>query len=41
MRHVDPERQQLAEAGSPVGIEAADNLALADLQDSVGLSPGC
>ena len=40
MRHVDPERQQFAEAGRAVRVEAADNLPLADLQHRMGLGAG-
>ena len=40
MRHVDPERHQLAESRRVVRVEAADDLALADLQHRMGLGAG-
>ncbi len=40
MRHVDGERQRLAGLGRTVRIEAADDVALARLQDYDGLRTG-
>ena len=40
MRHVDSERQKLAEAGSAVRVEPTDNFLVADLQDGVGFGAG-